>query len=399
MIKKRSLSDLAFFGGEPAFKEPLFVGRPNIGNRDQLTRRLNYILDSRWLTNNGPHVQEFERKISEITGARHCIAVCNATTGLEVAIRALELKGEVIVPAFTFVATAHSLNWMGLKPVFCDVDARTHLIDPARVEPLINNSTSAIMGVHLWGRVCEVEALNDIAEKHGLKLMFDAAHAFGCKLGDQHVGTFGELEIFSFHATKFINSFEGGAIVTNNDALAEKIRLMINFGFKDYDLVVSAGTNGKMSEISAAMGLISLESMGEFVDINRRNYEAYKAGLSDIPGVGLYDHDISGAHSNYQYVVIEIDEEKTGLSRDALLEILHKENVIARRYFYPGCHKMEPYKTIYPEFLTALANTDALANRVLILPTGTSINCDDIDTICEIIKYAIDYESRNKIGG
>ena len=251
---------IALFGSPPEFPEPLHVGLPNIGDRRSLMRRLNRILDIRRLTNRGPNVEELERKLCEITGARHCIPVCNGTAGLEVLVRALELEGEVIVPSMTFVATAHALEWLGITPVFCDIDPGTHNIDPGAVEKLITPRTTGIIGVHLWGRACAVDALTRIAERYGLKLVFDAAHAFGCSHRGRMIGNFGIAEVFSFHATKFINSFEGGAIATNNDGLADKCRLMARFGFSGYDNVISLGITPD-EQASAAMGLCSLERM------------------------------------------------------------------------------------------------------------------------------------------
>ena len=218
-------------------------------------------------------------------GVRHCVAMCNATIALEIAIRALGLKGEVILPSYTFVATAHALQWQEITPVFADLDPRTHNIDPASIERLITPRTTGIIGVHVWGRPCDTAALEGIAARRGLKLMFDAAHAFGCSHAGRMIGGFGTCEVLSFHATKFLNSFEGGAIVTNDDALADQMRLMRNFGFVDYDRVIYVGTNGKMTEICAAMGLTSLEAMDDIIAINKRNYEAYRRGLSGLPGI------------------------------------------------------------------------------------------------------------------
>ena len=215
-IIKRNLTDLAAFGGAPAFQDPLHVGRPNIGNRARLLERIEDLLSRKWLTNNGPYVQEFENHICEITGAKHCIAMCNGTIALELAIRALELSGEVIVPSFTFIATAHALQWQQITPVFCDINPQSHTIDPNRVEELITPRTSGIIGVHLWGRACDADALEEIAERRNLRLIFDAAHAFACSSGGRMIGNFGEAEVFSFHATKFLNASEGGAVVTNN---------------------------------------------------------------------------------------------------------------------------------------------------------------------------------------
>ncbi|MBF8258815.1 MAG: dTDP-4-dehydro-6-deoxyglucose aminotransferase, partial [Actinobacteria bacterium] len=326
------MKDLAIFGSPPAFREKIHVGRPNIGNRERLLSRINEILDRRWLTNNGIYVQEFEREIARLAGVRHCIAACNGTIALEIVIRALGLEGEVIVPSFTFVATAHALQWQEITPVFCDIDPKTFTLSPDRVEELVTPATTGIIGVHLWGRTCDVDALGEIAERKGLKLLFDAAHAFGCSRGGRMVGSFGNAEILSFHATKFLNAFEGGAVLTNDDALAAKVRLMKNFGFSGYDNVIHVGTNGKMSEVSAAMGLTGLESMDEFIAVNRRNYERYRLELASIPGIRLMPYP-EEERSNYQYVVLEIDDERTEIGRDRLVEVLHAENVIARRYF------------------------------------------------------------------
>ncbi|MBV9268734.1 MAG: aminotransferase class I/II-fold pyridoxal phosphate-dependent enzyme, partial [Acidobacteriaceae bacterium] len=258
---KTRLSELAILGGKPAFDAPLHVGRPNIGDRERLLARINDMLDRRWLSNNGPFVNEFEEKLKSYLGVRHCIPMCNGTVALEIAIRALGLKGEVIVPSFTFIATAHALQWQEITPVFCDLDPRTHTIDPAQVQRLITPRTTGIIGVHVWGKVCDVESLCEIARRRKLALMFDASHALGCSWRGTMVGNFGSAEVFSFHATKFLNTFEGGAIATNDDELAAKIRLMKNFGFRGYDNVEYIGTNGKMTEISAAMGLTGLESL------------------------------------------------------------------------------------------------------------------------------------------
>jgi dTDP-4-amino-4,6-dideoxygalactose transaminase len=386
---KQTKSDLAIEGGTPAFTEPLFVGRPNIGDRERLMERFNDILDRRWLTNNGTYVQELERSIEELVGVKHCIAMCNATVALEIAIRALGMQGEVIVPSFTFVATAHALQWQEITPVFCDIDPNTHTLDPAQVERLITPRTTGIMGVHLWGRGCDVEALEDIARRRNLKLLFDAAHAFACTYNGRMIGNFGDAEVFSFHATKFLNSFEGGAVVTNDDELATKIRLMKNFGFAGYDNVIYIGTNGKMTEMSAAMGITSLESIDDFIRVNKTNYEYYRRHLQGIPGITLMGYDES-ERSNYHYIVVEVDEAITGVSRDRLVEILHAENVIARRYFFPGCHRMEPYRSYFPNAGVLLPETIRLSERIVCLPNGEVVGEQEIMTICDILRLATD---------
>jgi len=380
---------LAILGGEPAFAEKIHVGRPNIGNRERLLGRINDILDRRWLTNAGQCVQEFEERVARLVNARHCIAMCNATIALEITIRALGLSGEVIVPSFTFVATAHALQWQEITPVFCDIDPHTHNLDPRRVEEMITPRTSGILGVHLWGRACDVDALSRIARERQLKLMFDAAHAFGCSYKGEMIGSFGDAEVFSFHATKFLNTFEGGAVVTNDDDLAAKIRLMKNFGFAGYDNVIYIGTNGKMSEVSAAMGLTGLESLEEFIARNYQNYKHYQGALNDIPGVSLISYDES-ERCNYQYIVVEIEEAVAHISREHLLQALHVENVLARRYFYPGCHRMEPYRSYFPHAGLLLPETDKVTGRVVILPTGMAVGPEEIETICGIIRCAIE---------
>lgn len=385
---KLGIDELSCIGGSPAFLEKLHVGRPNIGDRAALLARINDLLDRRWLTNNGPYVQEFERRVADLLGVRHCIALCNATVALEIAIRALDLRGEVIVPSFTFIATAHALQWQEITPVFCDIDPATHNLDPAKVEAMITPRTTGIIGVHVWGRPCTIETLSEIAAHRGLKLLFDAAHAFGCSFGGRMIGNFGQAEVFSFHATKFLNTFEGGAITTNEDELAAKIRLMKNFGFAGYDTVIYVGTNGKMSEVSAAMGLTGLESLNEFIAINRRNYAAYQAGLQAVPGVQLIAYNEAEC-CNYQYVIVEVDEAAAGISRDDLVQVLHAENVLARRYFFPGCHEMEPYRSYFPRAGLCLPETERLTRRVMSLPTGTSVGPKEIEAVCAIIRLAV----------
>lgn len=382
------VGDLALFGGQPAFPELLHVGRPNIGNRRRFEERVGDILDRKWLTNNGKYVQEFEQRVAELTDVKHCVVMCNATVALEIAIRSLGMTGEVIVPSFTFIATAHALQWQQITPVFCDVDPRTHTLDPKKLEQMITPRTTGIIGVHLWGGVCDIDALSEIAARHRLKLLFDSAHAFGCSYQGRMIGGFGDAEVFSFHATKFLNSFEGGAVVTNDGELAQKMRLMKNFGFTNYDRTDYIGINGKMSEISAAMGLTNLESVDDFIAINHRHFKQYRSELAGLEGLQLLAYD-EEEKCNYQYVVLEIDQSKTIVTRDQLMEILHGENVLARRYFYPGCHRMEPYRSHFPHAGLLLPETEKLTDRVLCLPTGTGVNDEQISVICQIIRFAL----------
>ena len=388
MTRKSSTNPLAVLGGTPRFLNYLHVGRPNIGSHERFLERVRLMLENRWLSNNGPFVQEFEQRLADFLGVRHCIAMCNGTVALEIAIRALNLKGEVIIPSFTFIATAHSLQWQEITPVFGDIDPRTHNLDPERIEEMITPKTTGIMAVHLWGRPCDTERLEDLASRRHLRLLFDASHALGVAHRGRMIGQFGDCEVFSFHATKFLNTFEGGAVVTNNDELAQKIRLMKNFGFAGYDKVIYIGTNGKMSEVSAAMGLTNLESLDHFVAANRRNHDLYRQGLAGFPGISLLSF-ASSERCNFQYAVIEVDEVEAGLSRDELLKVLHAERVLARRYFWPGCHRMEPYRSHFPHAALLLPHTEAVARRVLVLPTGTAIGPEEILGVCDIIRTAL----------
>lgn len=387
--KRAHAPGLAVLGAAPAFAEQLHVGRPNIGRRGRFLARLNDILDRRWFTNRGDYVIELERRIARRVGVRNCVLVANGTIALELLIRALGLRGEVIVPAFTFVATAHALQWQEITPVFADIDPDTHCLDPRSVEAAITPRTTGIIGVHLWGRPCAIDELAALAARRGLKLMFDAAHAFGCTYGKRSIGSFGEAEVFSFHATKIMHTFEGGAIVTDNDELAEKLRLMQNFGFRGYDRVVYLGINGKMSEVSAAMGLTNLESLDQLVARNRANYGGYAKHLAGLPGVRLLPYD--GRHrNNYQYVVALVGDDAP-LSRDELVAVLHAENVMARRYFYPGVHRMEPYRSAALDAYRDLAHTEQVCREVLVLPTGTSVTMKHIARICAVLRTALEH--------
>lgn len=366
----------------------LIVGRPDVGDAGDFLQRTEEILDSGRLTNDGPNVRLLEQRICETLGVRNAIAVCNGTLGLQVAAKALGLTGEVIMPSFTFVATAHALEWIGLQPVFVDIDQETHNIDPDQIHEAITDRTSAIVGVHLWGNPCEVAAIEAVARNRALLVMYDASHAFGSSLAGRKVGGFGACEVFSLHATKFVHTFEGGVITTNDDALAAKMRLMRNFGFQGYDLVVSCGVNAKMAEIPAAMGLCSLATMQEAADRNRRNYLLYAEHIRGLPGITLlaYDDAIQG---NYQYVVIEVDCDLCPSTRDNLVDALHAQNVIARKYFWPGCHRMEPYLSARPQGWRDLPITEDVAERVIVLPTGAAVGEGEIAGICAVLRKAL----------
>jgi len=365
------------------FSEIIHVGRPNIGDREAFLQLVGEMFDRRWLSNNGPLVQRFEQRIAEYLGVRHCVAMCNGTVALEIAIRALGLTGEVIVPSYTFVATAHALHWQGITPVFADIDPATHNLDPEAVRRMITPRTSGIIGVHLWGRGAPVDALSQVADEHGLALMYDAAHAFGCSHQGRMIGGFGRAEVLSFHATKFFNTFEGGAVVTNDDQLAETMRLMRNFGFSGFDNVVYPGTNGKMVEVCAAMGLVNLDYIDTVIEANRRNYHAYREALAGLVGVQLMPYD-EAEQNNFQYVIVEVGPE-CRVTRDQIVDELHRHNVLARKYFWPGCHRMQPYRDLYPHAGLVLAHTERVAAQVIVMPTGTTLAEADVARIGEIV--------------
>ena len=384
---KGSIGELAVLGGAPAFSVPLHVGRPNVGVPDIFLQRARDALDRRWLSNHGPLVVELERRVAAAVGVKHCIAVCNGTVALELVVRAAGLAGEVILPSFTFVATAHALRWHGLTPVFCEVDEQTHNLDPGHVAELITDKTSAIVGVHVWGRPAYSDELVALADEHGLRLIFDAAHAVGCSYQGRPIGSRGDGEIFSFHATKVINSFEGGAVLTNDDDLADRVRRSSDFGFATSDEIVDVGINAKMSEVAAAMGLSTLDQLDDFVAVNRRNYERYRASLAGLPGISLLAYDESERH-NYHSVVLEVDREECPVARDDLVRILHAENILARRYFDPPCHRLEPYRSLVPDL--RLPVTDRVSARVISLPTGTAVGEHEVKAVGEIVRLAVE---------
>jgi dTDP-4-amino-4,6-dideoxygalactose transaminase len=276
------------------------------------------------------------------------------------------------------------LYWQGITPVFADIDPVTHNLDPDAVRRMITPRTTGIIGVHLWGRAAPIDELQAIADEHNLRLMFDAAHAFSSTYDGQNIGRFGECEVFSFHATKAFNTMEGGAVVTDNDELAEAMRLMRNFGFKSYDNVIHPGTNGKMIEVCAAMGLTNLDAFDRVVAINHRNHEAYSKATADIPGVSVLGYGRTEANSHH-YVVAEVNTGDLTL-RDRIIQALHAENILARRYFWPGCHGMKPYRDLYPHADLLLPATTAVSGRVIVLPSGTELPNGCVETVAAVFQ-------------
>jgi dTDP-4-amino-4,6-dideoxygalactose transaminase len=386
-LLKKTAGSLAVFSGLPTFSEMLHVGRPNTGDIDAFLARARGALERRWLTNHGVLVQEFEKVLADRLDVKHCLALSNGTIAIELMLRATGVTGEVIVPAYTFIATAHAVQWSGLTPVFADVDPDTHNISVETVRNLVTPKTSAILGVHLWGRGDGAEELEVFARDQNLHLFYDAAHAFGATHRGRSLASFGHASTFSFHATKCFHTFEGGALATQDDALADRVRLLRNFGFAGYDNVTALGTNAKLNEISAAMGLTMLEGFDGIVAHNRANYERYRAGLAGLPGIRPVSYSPID-QSNFQYVLFEVNE-SSPLARDELVAVLLKENVFARRYFFPGCHRMEPYRSMPACASLALPVTEKLSAQVMCLPTGTSISNADIDAICSVVRLAL----------
>lgn len=383
---KRSVEELAVLGGRPAFDPPLHVGRPNIGNVNKMAARLEGILRRRRLTNDGPLVKEFESRLCEVLGVEHCVATSSGTSALELMLAAADVSGAVIVPSFTFIGTAHAVAWRGGEPRFADLAPDSAGVSPFEVEALVTDDVTAVIGAHLWGRACDAEPLTEIANRHGLRLFFDGAHAFGCTAAGRPVAQWGDATAMSFHATKVVNSFEGGVIATSDATIAAKTRLLRNFGFRDYDDVAVVGTNAKMTEPAAAMGLTSLESYERFKDVNRAHFARYAANLASIAGITVLEYP-KEEDSNYHYVIITVDSLVAGLARDGLQRVLWAEGVHARRYFYPGCHLTAPYRSLVPP--RPLPHTETLASRALALPTGEAVASSQIDEVCALIRIAL----------
>jgi len=385
-MDKRSAGDLAILGGSAAFREPLHVNRPNLGDLGRFYADLESVFARRIFTNGGPLVRDLEQGLCNHLQVSNCVLTSSGTAALALLVRALDLGGEVIMPSFTFVSTAHTLLWSGVKPVFCDIDPHTWTLDVDASADLITDRTSAIIGTHIWGTACDVARLERLCADHGIHLLFDAAHAFGATCRGTPIGRFGTAEVFSFHATKVFHTFEGGAITTADDALAHRLRRMRNFGFTDYDRVEMLGTNAKMSEVHAAMGLANLACFDATIERGGVVRDLYRRCLEDVPGISMYPHP-GAERSNHHYVVAEISEAEFGLARDALVTALHHENVFVRRYFHPGCHQAEPYRSLYPDAAAGLAHTRAIAERVVLFPGGAEIGGDDVEEICALVRF------------
>lgn len=368
--------------GKPELAQPLHLTRPFCADRNRYFSLLDDMLDANWFTNDGPLVQELERRLATYLGVRYCILTANGTLGLQLVASALGLRGEVIMPSFTFVATAHALRWQGLRPVFCDIDLDSWNLDVENCRSLITPATSAILGVHCWGIPCDTERLAAIAAEHGLRLVFDAAHAFACGRTDGLVGGFGDAEVFSFHATKSFHTGEGGAVTTNDGDLAGRLREIRNFGFTGFDRVEHLGLNAKLPESSAALGLANLDGIEATLAASQAVHEQYAAELDGVTGIELVPYPL--ARHNHHYVVVRMDS-TVGWNRDEVMRFLHHHNVLARRYFYPGCHRMEPYRSEEPDH-TGLPNTERAIQEVLVLPGGAGIMPEEVRAVTRLLR-------------
>lgn len=366
-----------------AFEEPIPVGQLYFPKWDSYEESMRGIFEREYYNNNGPLVTDLEDKLARFLNVEHAICVSNATQGLMIAAQAMELKGKVILPAHTFIASALSLLWCGLTPVFCDVKRGSHHIDTRMLEALITNDVTAIMAVNLWGGAAAIDDLERIASNHKVKLYFDSAQAFGCEYQGKKIGGFGDLEVFSLHATKVLSAGEGGVICTNNHELANKIR-SIRPSYGDFEkVVIEKVANSRMSEAQAAVALLNLECYEDYRANNQAIYNLYEEKLSSIPGISIVNPE-GVSFSNYQSLVCEVNEGEFGCSRDELMEILKQFNVLARRYFYPGLHKTVDFSRYGFE----LPNTDYLSEATLQLPIGAQAGVEVVTSICDIIEQA-----------
>ncbi len=381
-------ADLALLGAPPLFAVPRHVNRPHVPDKAAFDARINAAWERRWFTNDGPLVKELEQRLCDYLDVPHCVLMSNATAALDLTMKALGVKGEVILPAYTFISTANILHIAGLTPVFCDVDASMAL-DPAACAARIGPRTGAVVATHVWGSPCDIDALQEVCDAHDIPLLFDAAHAFGARHKAHRLGRFGRAEVFSLHATKAFHTCEGGLVTTCDSTLAKTLRRMRNFGFDPMGAVACAGVNAKMSEMHAAMGLGNLDQIDATRVLAQDVHRAYARGLADLPGF-ILKLPPAAEENNHHYVVGRINAAEFGMDRDRLHAVLVAENVLARRYFRPGGHRCPPYIAQTKAAGLELPQTDALCNDVLVLPGGAAADPADVALICALIRFAHD---------
>lgn len=366
---------------------PTFVTRPDLPPLEEFLPTLQAIWDSRVLTNGGPFHKRFESELADFLGVRHVSLFANATIALITALQALRIRGEVITTPYSFVATAHSLLWNGITPVFVDIDPETLNLDPDKIEQAITPRTTAIMPVHCYGRPCDVQRIQDIADNYNLKVIYDAAHAFGVRHRFDGTCTsalaHGDLSVLSFHATKVFNTFEGGAIVSHDARSKQHIDHLKNFGFANETTVVAAGINGKMNEFSAALGLHQLRRFTAVVEARKNVEMHYRSRLQDVPGIRLLEEDPT-ILSNHSYMPIFI-EPGYGVSRDALYRLLRDKDVMVRRYFHPLITDFPMYRHLPSADSRLLPHAQRAASQVLCLPIYPDLPADVVDMVCDVI--------------
>jgi dTDP-4-amino-4,6-dideoxygalactose transaminase len=367
------------------FDEPIYVTRPLLPDLKEIHHELEKIWASKWITNNGPEHQIFEEEICRRLKVPNVSLFNNGTIALLVAVNSLGLKGEVITTPFTFPATPHALFWNGITPVFCDIDEKSMTINPDKIEQMVNPRTKAILGVHIFGTPCHIERIQEIADRYGLKVIYDAAHAFDTEIDGTGIGNFGDISMFSFHATKLFHTAEGGALTCKDMDLKRCIDLLKNFGIKSEDEVVMPGINGKMNEIQAALGLINLRYLEAEREKRKRIIDTYTHCLHDIEGIRLNELP-KNVRNSYQYFVIRIEQERFGISRDEVYKMLREYNVYARKYFYPLCSDYPYYRNLPSADPANLPVAKKVVDEVLCLPLYGELAITSVEKISEIIR-------------
>ena len=364
----------------------ILVARSSMPLLDEYVDKIKYIWENRWLTNSGKFHQELEEKLKKYLDISNISLFTNGHMALEVGIESMNLTGEVITTPFTFPSTTHAIVLNNLKPVFCDINKEDFTIDVDKIEELITDKTSAIIPVHVFGYPCDVEKIEKIAKDHNLKVIYDAAHVFGVEIGGIGIGNFGDISMFSLHATKVYNSIEGGILAYNNSDLEERLRSLKNFGYISNDEVEVVGLNAKMNEFQAAMGLCNLKYVDEQIKNRKEVARIYREQLEEVEGV-YYLNDKEGIKHNYSYFPILVDEECTGITRDELHESLKEYNIYTRKYFYPMIPELECYKGKYNSNNLNVAKY--VSDRVLTLPIYGQLNLQDAYNIANNIKEII----------
>ena len=367
------------------FDEPIYVTRPLLPPLDAVQRRLAEVWSSRWLTNAGQQHEQLGAAVGRYLEVPEVSLFNNGTISLLVALRAFGVRGEVITTPFTFPATPHAISWSGATPVFCDIDPVRLTLDPARVEALITRETSCILAVHVYGIPCDVAALQAIADRHGLKLLYDAAHAFGTKIGGVGIGNFGDASMFSFHATKLFHSAEGGALTCGSASLRQTFDDLKNFGIRSQEEVRGIGINGKMNELQAALGLAVLECVPAELERRRGVIARYRERLDGIRGLTTVVEP-AGVESSCQYFVVRIDP-AFGCSRDTVFDRLKQYNVFARKYFYPLCSTYDVYRDLPSASAGRLPVATRVVREVLCLPLYGTLPLEAVDVICDMIRH------------